>query len=260
MASTISPTPGTEDVPGFLRSFAEQARSGSVPLAAPRSPGPARPLTRRSAVLLLVTGEEIDQAQVVVEERGHRMRSQPGQFALPGGGVEPEDADVRATALREAQEETGLDPEEVRVLGEFAPIPMPWRGQVVHPVAAWAPHHPALEARDPLEVERVVRLPLIGEDSLTDRRCRFAGRYDGRDVGPVFSLSDDRFVWGFTAMLLEGALGLLGLEGEAAGAVGAVPPGTGGRTEQGAEQGAAGRRGWPRIEIPLARRREDLPR
>lgn len=236
--------PPVEDLPGFMRPLAEHARSGDRTLAVPRSPGPERDLTRRSAVLLLVSGQRLEEAELVVEERGHRMRSQPGQFALPGGGVEPGDADVRATALREAREEIGLDAQQVHVLGEFAPIRMPWRGQVVHPVAAWAPRAPDLAVGDPLEVERVVRMPLVGPDSLTDTDCRFLGSFDGRAVGPVFSLSGDRFVWGFTAMLVEGALEIMGLA-----------PGDAARTGAAAARGGEIPGAPPRIEIPPERRR-----
>jgi 8-oxo-dGTP pyrophosphatase MutT (NUDIX family) len=232
-----------EDLPGFVRPLAERARRGDEPLAFPRSPGAEQPLTRRSAVLLLVSGRELGEAELVVEERGHRMRSQPGQFALPGGGVEPEDADVRATALREAREEIGLRAEEVRLLGEFAPIRMPWRGQVVHPVAGWAPRRPELAVGDPVEVERIVHLPLVGPDSLTDPACRYLGSFDGRSVGPVFSLSGDRFVWGFTAMLLEGALEMMGLGAPDA-------------TRAAADGTDRAPSAPPLIEIPPERRRE----
>src|SRR5699024_1952500 len=95
-------------------------------------------------------------AQLVLEERGHSMRSQPGQFSLPGGGRDPEDRDDVHTALREAEEETGLDPAEVRVLGAFAPIPMPWAVRTVTPVLSWSAVRPPLDVQDPFEVERLV--------------------------------------------------------------------------------------------------------
>ncbi|UEJ84130.1 CoA pyrophosphatase [Brachybacterium halotolerans subsp. kimchii] len=245
--------PDRPELPGFLHPLAERARAGDHTLALPRSPGPARDITRRSAVLLLVSGASLEEAELVVEERGHRMRSQPGQFALPGGGVEPEDADVRATALREAREEIGLDAEQVHVLGEFAPIRMPWRGQVVHPVAAWAPRRPDLAVGDPVEVERVVRLPLVGPDSLTDPSCRFMGSFDGRAVGPVFSLSQDRFVWGFTAMLVEGALEIMGLAPDDAAREARAAAG---RAADASDERSAVPAAPPRIEIPPERRRE----
>lgn len=203
-------------VPGFLRPLAQRAVGGEdvlvTPLEDPRAPQVDRDEERRSAVLALISGTDLESAQLVLEERGHRMRSQPGQFSLPGGGWDASDADDVDTALREAREETGLEREQVRVLGRFAPIPMPWRAQRVTPVLAWAPQPPALDAQDPFEVERLVWAPLIGPGSLTDPRCRLRGRYEDRLVGPVFDLPGGAFVWGFTAMILEQLLIGLGLE------------------------------------------------
>lgn len=167
---------------------------------------------RHSSVLVLVAGRRLEDAHLVLEERGHRLRSQPGQFSLPGGGMDPGDRDEVHTALREAQEETGLDPQAVTVLGAFAGIPMPWRSQHVTPVLAWAPERPPLRAQDPVEVERVVWARLTGPGSLGDPHRRYRGLLDGRPVGPVFDLPDGAFVWGFTAMILERVLEGLGLE------------------------------------------------
>ncbi|MFQ6484030.1 NUDIX hydrolase [Brachybacterium epidermidis] len=202
--------------PGFLSELAARAgRGGEVLLDRSRDArsqlAASRP-PRRSSVLLLVAGTDLEDSQLVLEERGHCLRSQPGQFALPGGGADPGDRDEVHTALREAQEETGLDPREVTVLGAFAAIPMPWRSQHVTPVLAWTPTRPPLRAQDPVEVERVVWARLTGEGSLTDPARRYRGLLDDRPVGPVFDLPDDAFVWGFTAMIIEQMLAGLGLD------------------------------------------------
>lgn len=207
---------GRSGIPPYLHPLAERAgrggevlldRTGDSRLVAAEG----RPV-RRSAVLLLLAGTGLEDAHLVLEERGHALRSQPGQFALPGGGVDPGDRDEIHTALREAQEETGLDPSAVEVLGAFAGIPMPWRSQHVTPVLAWTPERPDLRAQDPIEVERVVWAPLQGVDSLTDPSRHYRGLLDGRPVGPVFDLPEGAFVWGFTAMIIEQALAGLGLD------------------------------------------------
>lgn len=202
-------------LPRFLVSLAERARRGDVLVtrdADPRDPPRADAAVRRSAVLILIAGTGVRDAQVVLEERGHALRSQPGQFSLPGGGADRGDRDDVHTALREAQEETGLEPQDVKVLGAFAPIPMPWRGQRVTPVLGWSPEPPPLGVQDPIEVERVVWAPLVGAGSLTDPSHRRRGLLQGMGVGPVFELPGDAFVWGFTAMILEQMLIGLGLE------------------------------------------------
>lgn len=201
--------------PDFLRPLAERARRGEVLVE--RGPGPVPPdigerPVRRSAVLIHVAGTGLEDARLVLEERGHRLRSQPGQFALPGGGRDPGDRDDVHTALREAQEETGLDPADVTVLGAFAPIPMPWRHQKVTPVLSWSPAVPSLGEGSRFEVERLVWAPLTGPGSLTDPTRRLHGVLRGHGVGPAFDLPEDAFVWGFTATILEKVLTGLGLD------------------------------------------------
>ena len=200
---------------GFLAPLADRARRGDVlvdPQPDPRAPQLPDGEVRRSAVLIHIAGTGLDDAALVLEERGHALRSQPGQFSLPGGGRDATDRDDVHTALREAEEETGLDPAEVLVLGAFAPIPMPWRVQVVTPVLSWSPAAPPLGVQDPIEVERLVWAPLTGPGSLTDPAHRLYGRLTGFGVGPAFDLPRDAFVWGFTAMIVEQVLTGLGLD------------------------------------------------
>ena len=75
---------------------------------------------RPSAVLVLL-GEGADGPDLLLIERAARMRSHAGQPAFPGGAVDPSDHGPVETALREAQEETGLDPSGVVVYGTLPP-------------------------------------------------------------------------------------------------------------------------------------------
>lgn len=202
-AAACRPDP---EVPAYLRDLAARAATGDAVLADPLRPVPAGFAPRRSAVLVLLAGTGLEDASLLLEERAHSMRSQPGQFALPGGRVEPEDPDDAAAALREAREETGLDPADVRVLGAFAPIPMPWRDYSVRPVLAHSPQRPRLGPLNPAEVERAVWAPLTGPGSLSHASVRGVGVLDGRATGPAFDLPGDSFVWGFTAMIIAAVL------------------------------------------------------
>jgi len=72
-----------------------------------------------SVLLALAPVEGADDLELVLVERPGHLRQHAGQVGLPGGAVEPTDADGVAAALREAQEEVGLDPSAVRVLGSL---------------------------------------------------------------------------------------------------------------------------------------------
>ena len=91
---------------------------------------------------LTSAGEDGDRSgagsvDVLLTQRAVDLRSHPGQVAFPGGAMDAGDASPVAAALREAREETGLDPAGVEVLGSMADIFLPPSGYVVTPVLAW---------------------------------------------------------------------------------------------------------------------------
>jgi 8-oxo-dGTP pyrophosphatase MutT (NUDIX family) len=149
-----------------------------------------------------------EDAHVVLLERSHDMRSHPAQIAFPGGARDPEDADDVATALREAQEETGLDPSGVDVVATLPSLFIPFSGFVVTPVLGWWARPSALSVRDPNEVHDVLSVPV---SHLVAPATRFSVTHPSGYVGPGFGL-DDLLLWGFTAGLLGRVLDLAGLE------------------------------------------------
>ena len=162
---------------------------------------------RHSAVLVLF-GEGARGPDVLLIERAHTMRSHAGQPAFPGGAVDPEDAGPVAAALREAQEEVGLDPATVEVLGTLPDLWLPPSGFVVTPVVAWwrAPH--PVRVVDAAEVAAVARVPLA---RLTDPEHRLQVTHPSGWTGPAFE-TGDMLVWGFTAGVLDRLLALGGWE------------------------------------------------
>lgn len=153
---------------------------------------------RHSAVLLLF-GPDRD---LLLIQRASTMRAHAGQPALPGGAVDPGDESAIETALREAHEETGLDPMGVEVFGQLPDLWVPVTGFVVTPVLGWWAHPSPVWARDPAEVSSVHR---IGIDEFVDpsHRCRVA--HPSGYVGPGFEVRG-LLVWGFTAGLISGLI------------------------------------------------------
>lgn len=160
---------------------------------------------RESAVLVLF-GDGNDGPDVLVIERSAGSRQHAGQAAFPGGAVEPDDDGPASTALREAAEETGLDPAGVDVLATLPSLWLPPSGFHVVPVLGWWRAPSAVSAADPAEVAAVARVPIA---ALVDPANRFRVQHPSGFVGPAFAVGD-LLVWGFTAGLLSRLLELGG--------------------------------------------------
>ncbi|GAB3632101.1 CoA pyrophosphatase [Microbacterium shaanxiense] len=168
---------------------------------------------RESAVLILfgvldrTPAPVIDAAvakdlDVLLQRRASTLSSHPGQVSFPGGGREAADADSVATALREAVEETGLDPSGVEILGVLPELPLAASNHRVTPVLAWWTTPSKVAAVDHAETVEVFRVPVA---QLLDPATRFTSviTRDGfRFSGPAFDV-DGTIVWGFTAMVLD---------------------------------------------------------
>ncbi|WP_030489931.1 NUDIX hydrolase [Micromonospora chokoriensis] len=154
---------------------------------------------RESAVLVLLGEQPGAGPDVLVLQRAATLRNHAGQPAFPGGAADPEDADVRATALREANEEVGLDPASVTVLAELPKLWIPVSDFVVTPVLAWWHDPHPVHPREPAEVAHVARLPV---SELVDPANRLRVRHPSGWIGPAFS-ARGMLVWGFTAGVLS---------------------------------------------------------
>ncbi|MGI8870037.1 MAG: NUDIX hydrolase [Mycobacteriales bacterium] len=160
----------------------------------------ATPSGARSSAVLILFGEGPYGPDVLLIQRAADLRRHAGQPAFPGGAAENGDRDAAATAVREAGEETGLDPDGVMVLGELGPLFIPASGFSVTPVVGWWARRTAVRAVDIDEVAAVSVVPLA---ELADpaRRCRVRYAGSGR-TGPGFDLAG-MLVWGFTALVLD---------------------------------------------------------
>ncbi|PTR22157.1 ADP-ribose pyrophosphatase YjhB (NUDIX family) [Rhodococcus sp. OK519] len=147
-------------------------------------------------------------ADVLLTQRASTMRQHSGQVAFPGGAADPEDDGPVDTALREAEEETGLERGGVQPLVTLPEIFIPPSGFDVTPVLAYWRDPSPVGVVDAAEAERVVRVPVR---DLIDPDNRFQVRHRAGYEGPAFEV-DGMLVWGFTAGVLAGLFAVSGWE------------------------------------------------
>jgi len=190
---------------GGLPDFLVRLLDGAVDLPLRHVLPPPPRTARRSAVLILF-GDGPGGHDVLLIEKSAHLRSHAGQPAFPGGGVDPGDDFPIGTALREAQEEAGVDPDGVRVLATLPELFLPPSNRLVVPVVAWWDDPADVTVGDPREVARVARVPVA---DLADPANRFRVRHPAGFVSPAFDVRG-MLVWGFTAGLLDSVLDLAG--------------------------------------------------
>jgi 8-oxo-dGTP pyrophosphatase MutT (NUDIX family) len=192
--------------PAWLQPLLDAVSAGGTDVLLPsRVTAPAS--SRESAVLVLF-GEGPDGPDVLLIERSAHLRSHAGQPAFPGGGIDPDDDGAVGAALREAQEETGLDPAGVEVLATLPELWIPPSGNVVTPVLAWWREPSDVLPADAREVAAVARVPIA---ELADPANRLTIRHPAGRSGPAFEVAG-MLVWGFTAAVLDRLLALGGWE------------------------------------------------
>ncbi|MCW2496994.1 CoA pyrophosphatase [Jatrophihabitans sp.] len=192
------------DLPEWLRPLALAARTleaEELSMFLPPEDG-----SGRESAVLIVVGDSGDGPALLVIQRAEDMRNHASQAAFPGGAVDPTDASHVAAALREAQEEVGLDPASVLVVAELPSIFIPVTGFVVAPVLAWWREPHPVAPVDPAEVAQAVVVPIA---RLVDPANRFRVLHPSGWLGPGFEV-DGLFIWGFTAGLLDRLLTLGG--------------------------------------------------
>jgi 8-oxo-dGTP pyrophosphatase MutT (NUDIX family) len=164
---------------------------------------------RRLAGVLVLFGEAEDGGpDLLLQERAGGSGTHAGQVSFPGGGLEAHDGDLVTTALREAAEETGLDPAGVDPVGLLPELFIQHSGYLVRPVLAYWRAPVAVRAVDAAESASVVRVPVA---TLADPANRFVVRHPSGWVGPAFEVAG-MVVWGFTAGVIDTLLRLGGWE------------------------------------------------
>lgn len=159
--------------------------------------GPADADRTEAAVLIPFTDRP--QPGVILTQRPQWLRSHGGQVAFPGGKIDPGDADAVSAALREAEEELGIAPRDVRVVGTTAPYHS-GSGYRITPVIGVIPPDLALDP-NPDEVDAWFEVPAA---TLFDQHAYARGQawWKGQDRYYHELMWQDRRIWGVTAGII----------------------------------------------------------
>jgi 8-oxo-dGTP pyrophosphatase MutT (NUDIX family) len=214
--------------PAWLRPLVDnaadlpQAYRRRVPksvLAAITAAGATATLTgtkRDAAVLVLFSGAPDapagalpPDADLLVTVRASALRHHAGQAAFPGGASDPGDDGPIGTALREANEETGIDPSRLHILAVLDRMFIPPSGFHVVPVLAYSPDPGPVRAVDPGETAIVARVPVRAFVNPENRLMVYRKENTSRFAGPAFLLNQ-MLVWGFTAQVISAMLDVAG--------------------------------------------------
>ncbi|MFI5509782.1 NUDIX hydrolase [Mycobacterium sp. NPDC051804] len=171
---------------------------------------------RDAAVLVLFSGPldspsggVPDEADLLVTVRASTLRHHAGQAAFPGGAADPGDTGPVYTALREATEETGIDPTRLQPLATLERMFIPPSGFHVVPVLAYSPDPGPVAVVDESETAVVARVPVRAFVNPENRIMVYRKENTRRAAGPAFLLNE-MLVWGFTGQVVSAMLDVAG--------------------------------------------------
>lgn len=193
------PAPWADVPPADLRVDLSVLRTRLRERSPPEAPDTSQ---RLSAVLIPLYGDR-DETTVILTRRAPHLRTHGREVSFPGGGHEPGDVDLWATARREAQEEIGLDPAAAVRIGELDPFFTVGSDSLVHSYVAELPAgRPKGLRPDPTEVEKILHVPLrelLAPETYRQERWPRDGT-----MRPInfFEIPGDT-IWGATAAILR---------------------------------------------------------
>lgn len=156
--------------------------------------------TLRDAAVLVPVIDREDGATVLLTQRASHLRNHPGQIAFPGGRIDPEDKTACDAALRETQEEVGLDPTHIEVVGHM-PYYLSGSGFRIQPVLSVVnpDFHLTINRQ---EVDEAFEVPLAFLMDPANHQ-RGSRRFQGRERFYFTMPYERHFIWGITAGILH---------------------------------------------------------
>lgn len=182
-------------------------------VTAARAAASAQHDEREAAVLVLFSGPEAgpadggvpDDADLLLTVRASSLRHHAGQAAFPGGASDPDDSGPVATALREANEETGIDVTRLHPLATLEKTFIAPSQFHVVPVLAYSPDPGPVAVVNEAETAIVSRVPVRAFINPQNRLMVYRGDLGNRWAGPAFLLNQ-MLVWGFTGQVISAVL------------------------------------------------------
>ena len=155
----------------------------------------------KNAAVLILLYQKKGQVYTVLMKRPEYTGAHSNQISFPGGKFEKDDGDLHVTALRETNEELGIDDTRIHVLGELSPLEIPVSGMEVLPVVGYYPDLPQFSP-DPSEVQYLIEVSLsyflqadTRQESIKTILCKLVRV-------PYYNINGNQ-VWGATAMILS---------------------------------------------------------
>lgn len=167
---------------------------------------------RKAAVLALFYPKNNEWYLALIQRQATNPNDpHSGQISFPGGKMEIDDPNIEYTALRETEEEIGINPDNIHMLGALSELFIPVSNFMVSPFVAYMKHAPKFSAQE-TEVKAILEIPFsaledTGNIKLT--KMQFGKNITLRDV-PYFSI-ENYVIWGATAMILSELLDVVGI-------------------------------------------------
>lgn len=193
-------------VPAVSERMQRRDEAGGIVL---RVSEPPEGTTAREAAVLALLYPLNGELTVALTRRTDHLGRHSGQISFPGGAVEPVDASYWDTALRETNEELGIDVRELERWAELEPIYVPPSNYIVYPFVAHADSRPMFQP-DPYEVAELIEVTLASL-LLPSSFVAQLRDYQGGKIWDAHFRHLDHHIWGATAIMLDQLLGRIKL-------------------------------------------------
>ena len=167
----------------------------------------SKDIEREASVLVPIILSD-DELSLLFTKRTEDVLHHKGQISFPGGGVEKDDKDIICTALREAEEEIGLDPRDVEVLGRIDDVVALVSGYLIHPIVGVVRELKVLTL-NPKEVAEVFLVPLKEFLKYGQAPPMLDVQYNGTTIKTQGYPVRGHIIWGATARIIKTFVGIV---------------------------------------------------